>query len=233
MQPYYRSAPNPYGHFTDEGGQVIRERRKLLWNITVGNGRRWIFAMLLSLLMPSHAKGQEAILDVLPIRPFNFDVAVRQQTFGPDDREIGIQAGITALRYGNLEVRSIYQFFSIHTKEFQTDQHSVFLNPRWNNFIDVLDFPKGMPINRLIRHALFGPLEDRAVPYVGLLGGAVMPGPGHSAPGHLFGGQLGVRFPVARGLSVDMGLQYSQYGIDFRGEGGQVQQWIFLTGVRF
>jgi hypothetical protein len=89
-----------------------------------------------------------------------------------------------------------------------------------------------MPINRILRHALFGPLEDRAVPYVGALLGGTMPGPGN-APGFLYGGQLGVRFPVARGLSVDVSMQYAQYGIEFRGEAGQVQQWVFLTGVRF
>lgn len=175
---------------------------------------------------------QEAMLE-FPIRPFNVDVMLRQQTFAPDDREIGVQLGITALRYGNVEVRTIYQYFSIHSQEFRTDQHSLFLNPRWNNFIDILDFPTHKPINRLLRHILFGPLEDRAVPYVGLLAGGVLPGPGNHAPGHLIGGQLGVRFPVARSLSVDISVQYSQYGVDFRGEAGQAQQWVFLTGVRF
>ena len=72
----------------------------------------------------------------------------------------------------------MYQFYSNHTLTFQTDQNSLYLNPRWNNFIDILDFPKGMPIKRVIRHVLFGPLEDRAVPYLGLLGGATLPGPG-------------------------------------------------------
>ncbi|MGH7164294.1 MAG: hypothetical protein ACREIS_02075 [Nitrospiraceae bacterium] len=198
-----------------------------------GLSRLWLIAFALSLLMSTSASGQEAFLEVLPIRPFSFDVAFRQQTYAPDDREIGIQAGITALRYGNLEVRTIYQFFSIRSQEFNTDQHSLYLNPRWNNFIDILDFPSRMPINRLIRHLLFGPLEDRAVPYVGLLAGGVLSGPGNSAPGGLIGGQIGVRFPVARGLSVDMTLQYAQYGVDFRGEAGQAQQWIFTTGVRF
>jgi len=195
--------------------------------------RLWLLAITLFLLIPGYASGQEAFLEVLPIRPFSFDVAFRQQTYAPDDREIGIQAGITALRYGNLELRTIYQFFSVHSQDFNTDQHSLYLNPRWNNFIDILDFPSRMPINRLIRHLLFGPLEDRAVPYVGLLAGGVLPGPGNSAPGGLIGGQIGVRFPVARGLSVDMTLQYAQYGVDFRGEAGQAQQWIFTTGVRF
>ncbi|MCE3224486.1 MAG: exported protein of unknown function [Nitrospira sp.] len=185
-----------------------------------------------SLLPVASVFAQEAVLE-FPIRPFNVDVMLRQQTFAPDDREIGVQVGITALRYGNLEVRTSYQYFSIHTQEFRTDQHSVFLNPRWNNFIDILDFPTHKPLNRIIRHLLFGPLEDRAVPYVGLLAGGVMPGPGNHAPGHLIGGQGGVRFPVARSLSVDIGVQYTQYGVDFRGEAGQAQQWVFLTGVRF
>ncbi|CAE6772737.1 MAG: hypothetical protein H8K06_12360 [Nitrospira sp.] len=179
-----------------------------------------------------NAVAQEAVLE-FPIRPFNVDVMLRQQTFAPDDREIGVQLGITALRYSNVEVRTIYQYFSIHSQEFKTDQHSVFLNPRWNNFIDILDFPTHKPISRLIRHALFGPLEDRAVPYIGALAGGVLPGPGNRAPGHLIGAQVGVRFPVAQSLSVDISVQYSQYGVDFRGEAGQAQQWVFLTGVRF
>jgi hypothetical protein len=191
-----------------------------------------LFASLALLqLCSATAIAQEANVVWFPIRPFNFDVAVRQQNFAPDDREITIQAGITALRYGNLEVRAIYQFFSIHTDEFKTDQNAFFLNPRWNNFIDILDFPKGMPINRVIRHVLFGPLEDRAVPYVGLLGGGVLPGP--SGLGYLYGGQIGVRFPVARGLSLDLGIQYSRYSVEFQGEGGEADQWIFLTGIRF
>ena len=185
-----------------------------------------------TLLRIASVSAQEAMLE-FPIRPFNVDVMLRQQTFAPDDREIGVQVGITAMRYGNVEVRTIYQYFSIHTQEFRTDQHSVFLNPRWNNFIDILDFPAHKPVNRIIRHLLFGPLEDRAVPYLGLLAGGVMPGPGNHAPGHLIGGQVGVRFPVARSLSVDIGVQYTQYGVDFRGEAGQAQQWVFLTGVRF
>ena len=193
----------------------------------------WLSAPVWAWVLPmTPVMAQEAMLE-FPIRPFNVDVMLRQQTFAPDDREIGVQLGITAVRYGNLEVRTIYQFFSIHTQEFSTDQHSLFVNPRWNNFIDILDFPKHKPISRIIRHVLFGPLEDRAVPYVGLLAGGVLPGPGNHAPGHLIGGQLGVRFPVAQSLSVDISVQYSQYGVDFRGEAGQAQQWVFLSGVRF
>jgi len=212
----------------------MRERRcDTCWLISSSPARCWTLVLLLVFFISGHAQAQEAFWEVLPIKPFNFDVMLRQQTFAPDDREIGIQAGITALRYGNLEVRATYQFFSYHTPQIRTDQNSLFLNPRWNNFIDILDFPKGMPINRIIRHVLFGPLEDRAVPYLGLLVGGVLPGPGNNDPGFLYGGQIGVRFPVAHGIAVDLGLQYAQYDVDFQGEGGQTQQWVFLTGLRF
>ncbi|HXF93263.1 MAG TPA: hypothetical protein VNK46_10955 [Nitrospiraceae bacterium] len=59
--------------------------------------RRWVLLAVLMVLSPSRVTSQEAFLDVLPLRPFNFDVVFRQQTFAPDDREIGIQAGFTAL----------------------------------------------------------------------------------------------------------------------------------------
>ncbi len=197
----------------------------------LGIGGALLFGTLLA--VPEAAWAQEALLDVMPIKPINLDIAIRKQTFAPRDREIGIQAGFTALRYGNLEVRSLYQFFSIATREFTTDQHSLLVNPRWNNFLDLLDFPKGRPINRLIRHALFGPLEDRAVPYLGAITGAVLPSSGNDRTGHVLGGQLGVRFPVAHGLAVDFGFQYTQYRIDFREERGLAHQWMFLSGVRF
>lgn len=200
--------------------------------ISIAHAQGWSLVFFV-FLISGHANAQEAFWEVLPIKPLNFDVMLRQQTFAPNDREIGIQAGITALRYGNLEVRATYQYFSLHSPGVRTDQNSLFLNPRWNNFIDILEFPKGMPINRIIRHVLFGPLEDRAVPYLGLLAGAVLPGPGNNGPGFLYGGQIGVRFPVAHGIAVDLGLQYSHYGVDFQGEGGQVDQWVFLTGLRF
>ena len=193
-----------------------------------------VMSLVLAVYGPaSSVAAQDALLEWLPIRPFNFDITFSQRTFAPDNRVIGVQAGITALRYGDLEVRTMYQFYSNHTLTFRTDQNSLYLNPRWNNFIDILDFPKGMPINRVIRHVLFGPLEDRAVPYLGLIGGATLPGPGNTWPGHLVGGQVGVRFPVGRGVSVDTAIQYTQYGIDFRGEAGQTQQWLITTGIRF
>jgi hypothetical protein len=180
----------------------------------------------------SNAAAIEAVPDYFPLRPFNFDVSFNQRTFAPETRVIAIQAGITALHYGLLEVRTIYQYYSQHTPTFITDQHSLYVNPRWNNFIDILDFPKGKPINRIIRHVLFGPLEHRAVPYVGALIGGTMPGRDGNSPGYLYGGQVGVRFPVARGFSVDMGLQYSRFEIDFKGNSDLSQQWLFTIGVR-
>ncbi|MGE3152447.1 MAG: hypothetical protein AB7G48_09560 [Nitrospiraceae bacterium] len=103
--------------------------------LSCGN-HRYAVPFVLSLLsaIADPASAQEALLDLLPIKPINLDIAIRKQTFALSDREIGIQAGFTALRYGDLELRAIYQFFSVRTEEFTTDQHSVFLNPRWNNF---------------------------------------------------------------------------------------------------
>lgn len=178
---------------------------------------------------------QEATLEILPVRPINFDVVFRQQSYAPHDREITIQAGLTALRYGNLEVRGMYRHFSYHAPEqnVTTDQNAILVNPRWNNFIDVLNFPEGKPINRMLRHALFGPLEDRAVPYLGLLAGGLVPGRGASGPGYLFGGQVGVRFPLAFGVSLDVALEYSQYQVNFQGADGISKQWIMTTGIRF
>ena len=181
----------------------------------------------------SNAVAIESIPDFFPLRPFNFDVSFNQRSFAPETRVIAVQAGLTAFRYGNLEVRTVYQYYSQHTPTFITDQNSLYVNPRWNNFIDILDFPKGKPINRMIRHILFGPLEDRAVPYLGGLVGGTIPGRDSNSPGYLYGGQVGVRFPVARGFSVDMGLQYTRLEIDFKGTSDLSQQWLFTIGVRF
>ena len=188
--------------------------------------------LVVLLLSPCTAWAQEPALEIFPVRPVNFDVALRQQSFAPNDREITLQAGITALRYGDGELRAMYQYFSIHTEDAKTDQHALFLNPRWNNVLDLLDFPKSMPLSRLLRHVFFGPLEDRAVPYVGVLIGGVI-STERTSPGLLYGGQVGVRFPVARGISLDLGLQYTQYDVTFQGQTGLSQQWLFLTGVRY
>jgi len=189
--------------------------------------------LVILLLSTLPAAAQEAVLEWFPIRPVNFDVALRQQSFAPSDREITLQAGVTALRYGDGEFRLMYQYFSVHTEDFETDQHSLFVNPRWNNIFDLLDFPKSKPLSRILRHLFFGPLEDRAVPYVGALLGGVLSVQGASSPGILYGGQAGVRFPVARGISLDLSLQYTQYQVTFQGERGESQQWLFLTGVRY
>jgi hypothetical protein len=189
--------------------------------------------IVLSAASPSDAVAVESIPELFPLRPFNFDVSFNQRTFAPENRVIAVQAGLTAFRYGDLEVRTVYQYYSQHTPTFITDQNSLYLNPRWNNFIDILDFPKDYPINRMIRHVLFGPLENRAVPYLGALIGGTIPGRDSNSPGYLYGGQVGVRFPVARGLSVDMGLQYIRLEIDFKNKSDLSEQWLFTTGVRF
>lgn len=181
----------------------------------------------------SHAAAGDSIPEVFPLRPFSFDVSFNQRSFAPETRVIAVQGGLTAFRYGNLEVRAVYQYYSQHTPTFITDQNSLYLNPRWNNFIDILDFPTGKPINRVIRHILFGPLEDRAVPYLGALAGGTMPGRDSFSPGYLYGGQVGVRFPIARGFSIDVGLQYMRLEIDFKGTSDLSEQWLFTTGVRF
>jgi hypothetical protein len=195
----------------------------------------WLVALLIalsSLLIPIRARGQEARLEVLPLYPFNVDIAFRQ-TFTPNGREVGLQAGLTALRYGDFELGLTYLYFGFATKELSADLNSVYINPRWNNFIDILDFPSGMPINRLLRHLLFGPLEDRAVPFIGLFGGAVLTGPGNRAPTYSYGGQVGVRFPVVHSVSVEFSLGYFLYGVDFEGQGGNEQQLLFTTGFAF
>ena len=193
-----------------------------------------IFGMIILSTAPlSNALAIESIPDFLPLRPFNFDVSFNQRSFAPNTRVIAGQAGLTAFRYGNLEVRTVYQYYSQHTPTFITDQHSLYLNPRWNNFIDLLDFPKDNPINRMIRHILFGPLADRVVPYLGALVGGTIPGRAANSPGYLYGGQVGVRFPVARGVSIDVGIQYMRLEIDFKGHSDLSEQWLFTTGVRF
>lgn len=189
-------------------------------------------AILSATVFPPPAAAIDAVPEYFPLRPFNFDVSFNQRSFAPQSRTIAVQVGLTALRYGPLEVRTVYQYYSAHTHNFITDQHSLYLNPRWNNFIDLLDFPRGKPINRMIRHLLFGPLEDRAVPYVGVLLGGTLPGRDADSPGYLYGGQLGVRFPVAMGVSVDMGFQYARFEIDFKNKSDLTDQWLFTIGLR-
>ena len=189
-------------------------------------------AILSATAFPPCAVAIEAVPEYFPLRPFNFDVSFNQRSFAPQLRTIAVQVGLTALRYGPLEVRTVYQYYSNHTLTFKTDQHSLYLNPRWNNFIDLLDFPRGKPINRIVRHLLFGPLEDRAVPYVGALLGGTLPGRDANSPGYLYGAQVGVRFPVALGVSVDMGFQYSRFEIDFKSKSDLTDQWLFTIGLR-
>jgi hypothetical protein len=188
--------------------------------------------VLWAMASPPCAAAIEAVPEWLPLRPFNFDVSFNQRSFAPQLRTIAVQAGLTALRYGPLEVRTVYQYYSNHSQTVTTDQHSLYMNPRWNNFIDILDFPRNKPVNRIIRHLLFGPLEDRAVPYVGALIGGTLPGRDADSPGYLYGAQVGVRFPVALGVSVDMGFQYSRFEIDFKNKSDLTDQWLFTIGLR-
>lgn len=198
-----------------------------------GSGSGLLLSMLLfASAVPCEVAAQETALHILPLRPFNFDVSFNHRTFAPTRRVLMLQAGFTALQYGPFEVRTVYQYYSHHTPTFTTDQHSLYLNPRWNNFIDLLDFPKTWPINRVIRHVLFGPLDNRAVPYVGAMLGGTLPGRSEHSPGYLYGGQVGVRFPVTHGLSVDMGLQYTRFEINFRGVSDLSEQWLFTIGFR-
>ena len=169
---------------------------------------------------------------MFPIRPIYVEVAYRQ-TFAPNGHEVGVQAGFTALRYGDFDLNGTYQYFGILSSEAKSDLHSVYVNPRWNNFLDVLDFPSGRPINRLLRHLLFGPLEDRAVPFVGLLGGTVLTGPGHQAPSYSYGGQLGVRFPVAHSVALEVSVGYFEYGVELQAQRGHQRQLLLSTGFAF
>ena len=208
------------------------ETRRHVSRCSLGLQVIWWLTGIGCFLLPSGALCQEARLEVLPLGMFNVDIAFRQ-TFTPHGREVGLQAGLTALRYGNFEMGVTYQYFGFASSEQKADLHSVYLNPRWNNFLDILDFPSGMPINRLLRHALFGPLEDRAVPFIGLVGGAVLTGPGNRAPTYLYGADIGVRFPVGHSISLEFTLGYFVYGLDFEGGGGNEQQMLLTTGFLF
>lgn len=171
-------------------------------------------------------------LDLLPIRPFGVDAAFRQ-SFTPNGRELGVQASLTALHYRDVEVRATYQYFGLFSHERHSDVHSLYLNPRWNNFLDILDFPSSRPIGRMLRHALFGPLADRAVPYLGAVAGSALTGPGGHVPSYLYGGQVGVRFPVANSVSLDLALWYFAYGVKFDENGERERQLLFTTGFVF
>jgi hypothetical protein len=206
-------------------------------NVRIGSNCRWLHAniwVLVALLWvstPSPVHAQQR-LEILPLRPFNVDIALRQ-AFTPSDREIAVQAGLTAMTYGDFEVGATYQYFSLASSTVKADVHSIYANPRWNNFLDILDFPTDKPINRLLRHILFGPLEDRAVPFVGVLGGAVVAGPGNHAPTYLYGADIGVRFPVGHSIALEFTLGYFIYGLNFEGQGSNERQLLFTTGFFF
>lgn len=188
--------------------------------------------MLLQVPAASSALAGTTRLEVFPLRPFGVDVAFRQ-SLTPPGRELGLQASLTALHYGDVEIRATYQYFGFASHERHADVHSLYLNPRWNNFLDILDFPRNHPINRLLRHALFGPLANRAVPYLGAVAGTALTGPAHQTPNYLYGGQVGVRFPVAHSVSLDLALWYFAYGVKFDEHGERERQLLFTTGFVF
>lgn len=185
-----------------------------------------------SLLVAIDSMAQEARLEIFPIRPIYVEAAYRQ-TFEPDGHEVGVQAGFTALRYGDLELNGTYQYFGLLSENEKSNIHSVYLNPRWNNFLDILDFPSGRPLSRLLRHILFGPLEDRAVPFVGALIGTVLSGPGVDSPGFSYGGQIGVRFPVAHSVALEVAVGYFAYEAHIHEGTGQQRQLLLSTGFAF
>ena len=57
---------------------------------------------------------QEAMLE-FPIRPFNVDVMLRQQTFAPDDREIGVQLGLSRHTIADY-VNQIYRKLNVSSR---------------------------------------------------------------------------------------------------------------------
>lgn len=209
--------------------QILSLRNGLLGTLTV---RVFLGLALFSACLPNSTLGETGRLELLPVRPFGIDLAFRQ-SFTPGGRELGLQASLTALQYSDFEVRATYQYFGFASHERHAGVHSLYLNPRWNNFLDILDFPSGPSIGRLLRHLLFGLLEDRAVPYIGAVLGSALTGPDNRSPSYLLGGQVGVRFPVAHTVSLDLALSYFAYGVSFDEHGDRERQLLFTTGFVF
>lgn len=188
--------------------------------------------LLIIFLASPAALAEDPILELFPIAPFSLDLVVHSVLQPQTSHLVSVQGGLTALRYGDLEVRGLYRYFNFRSESVAFHDHVLLVNARWNNFLDLLDFPKDRPISRLLRHLLFGPLEDRVVPYVGALGGPILP-IGHANTGYWYGGQLGVRFPVGVGLSLDIGVEYDRFGGSFRNDSPEGSQWLLTTGIVF
>lgn len=209
--------------------QILSLRNGLLGTLTV---RLFLGLALFSACIPNSTLSETGRLEMFPVRPFGIDLAFRN-SFTPDGRELGLQASLTALHYSDFEVRATYQYFGFASDEHHANVHSLYLNPRWNNFLDILDFPNGPSVGRLLRHLLFGLLEDRAVPYIGAVLGSALTGPDNRSPSYLLGGQVGVRFPVAHTVSLDLALSYFAYGVSFDEHGDRERQLLFTTGFVF
>jgi len=184
------------------------------------------------LLVSSYAMAEEHLLELFPIEPFSLDLVFHQIMVPHSEHLFSIQGGVTVLTYGDVEMRGLYRYFSLHSQEEAFDENVLLLNPRWNNFIDFFDWSDDKWISRFLRHALFGPLEDRAVPYLGALGGTILPF-NHAGPGYWYGGNVGVRFPVGVGLSLDLAVEYSRFGGPWSSADSNISQWIFSTGIVF
>jgi len=208
---------------------------KRVWALRTQSGNEYVrFVIFLGVtVLPITVSAQVETASILPIRPLSFDAIVRDQTFAPKEHAIELQAGLTAFWWRDLEVRTVYRFLDLHSEADNVTQHIVFFNPRWNNFIDILDFPASNPINQLLRHAFFGPLEHRVVPYLGGVGGMVLPGPNNDRPEAFYGGQLGVRVLLTEGISLDVSLEYSRFRTQVDDENDEVQRWLMTIGIRF
>ena len=184
------------------------------------------------LLLSAPVMAQERILELFPVTPLSLDLAIHSIVEPHSDHLISVQTGATMLRYGDAEIRGLYRYLNQHSGEEFFHEHILLLNGRWNNFLDLLDVSEDWRVGRFLKHLLFGPLEDRVVPYLGLLAGPVLP-VGHSDVGYWYGGQIGVRFLVSTGIALDMGLEYSRFGEGFRSDDLKAAQFILFTGLDF
>lgn len=191
--------------------------------------------VLLVMFLPlsSPVMAEEPILDLFPVTPLSLDLVLHSVLEPHPEHLVSVQAGLTMLRYGDFEIHGLYRYLNQRSQDEIFHEHILLLNGRWNNFLNLLDFSEGMPVGRFLKHLVFGPLEDRVVPYMGLLAGPVLPAGQHSDVGYWYGGQIGVRFLVSTGIALDMGLEYSRFGEGFRGDDLRGAQFLLFTGIDF
>ena len=61
----------------------------------------------------------------------------------------------------------------------------------------------------------------------------VLPGPSRDHPGRFYGGQVGTRFLLTRGVSLDVSVEYSRLQIQFEDEARESRRWLLTVGIRF